>query len=347
LFYSHEIGTDWAFGQQVLNRWPLCYLPPYHLNLAQHSGIVMGLSEDGITMSLLQLGTLAIRHGWKVVFVDSQMEDAGAALFRATMQAAGCTQMGKKSGKGLAGGTFLKELKSASATYIGINAWSQPNAARAIARVLLTDICKYVRCYEPARMLLLFKHPELLFDQTQILPLFAFMEQAGGSLFAAVRSIADFGGSAIVKNARTVIVHRSHPSRDWTSCISRSWEHPLRTVRSLPDNECFVVHAGQATHVRVKPTVSGFPIFAARNIHQPRDGTGCSPRLYPGDDFDDDAALSISLFGPDEERKSGIAECQKCSSRMMRRVCSLNLCSSDEAHLRSALSLLGRFHLER
>ncbi len=307
----------------------------------------MGLTEDGITMSLLQLGTLAIRHGWKVVFFDSQMDDAGAALFTATMQAAGCTQMAQLPSKGLAGGTFLKELKSASATYIGINVWSQPKVARAIARVLLTDICKCVREQAPARMLLLFKHPELLFDQTQILPLFAFMEQAQGSVFAAVRSIADFGGSAIVKNARTVIVHRSHPSRDWTSCISNSWEHPLRIVRSLPDNECFVIHAGQATHVRVRPTVPLSPIFAARNVHQSQDGTGGFSWLYPDDNFDDDAVLSISLFGAGEERKSGIPQRKRRSSRTTRRPCSLNLCSSDEAHLRSALSFLGRYNLER
>jgi hypothetical protein len=260
----------------------------YHLNLDEHSGIIVGQTEKGILMSLLQIAHLAASHGWKVVLFDPS--DTYAAAFVSTVQAAGCPKVYQfpsqlhLSDQGMLLRNSLSKMFVDSA-YIGVNVWSQRSSACTLARLLLDSIMRNI-WKQDAKILLLLTHPELLFEMEQILPLFAALEQNGGSLFVAARSIADFGwqGSTLVENARTVIAHRSNPSFRLTSCISGSWGQFFdKTVRSLPDNECIILHAGEATHVRVKSVDPEVPRW--RDLKN------------SDEDYD---ALSAYLFGPGE-----------------------------------------------
>jgi len=223
-----------------------------------------------------------------------------------------------------------------SATYIGVNVWSQPVEARVFARLLLSEMMRHI-WKQDTRVLLLLKHPELLFELEQILPLFAALEQNRGSVFAAIRSIPDLGrlGSACVMNARTVIAHRSNPSPRLTSCISLPWRpgHFFeKTVRSLPDDECFVIHAGESTHVRVKQVDSASKEICEEEV----------PWLDLNSPDEDDEALFANLFGPGEEKKRASATFKKRDAPYT----SLRS-ASDKAHLRHALSMLGYQDLER
>jgi hypothetical protein len=323
----------WEFGQRVnhacqqLLRRPE---PSYHLNLDEHSGVIVGQTEKGLLMSLLQLARLAASHGWKVVLFDPQTSEDRVAPFVATVQAAGCPTVSQFPGKMRLSdqGTLPYVLRSSlnqmlvdrrSAAYVGVHVWNRPGEAHAFARLLLGDLMRNVQ-KQDTRLLLLLKHPELLFELEQILPLFAALEQVQGSLFVAARSLADFGklGPAHVRNARTVIVHRSNPSPHFISCIGQSWGHFFdRTVRALPDNECFVLHEGKCTHVRVKP-VNAEKI--PEEVVPPVD-----LRSFD-EDYDD---LFAYLFGPGETKK-------RASLRS----------ASDKVHLRRALAMLGYEDLE-
>jgi len=94
--------NTWEFGRQINHGCQqLLHLPesPYHLNLDEHSGIVVGQTEKGLQMSLLQIARLAASHGWKVVLFDPQTSDTCATEFVATVQAAGCTKVSQFPGK--------------------------------------------------------------------------------------------------------------------------------------------------------------------------------------------------------------------------------------------------------
>jgi hypothetical protein len=340
---SRTSNVGWEFGMQVHDGWPPWLHhreTPYHLNLANHSGIVVGQTEEGITMSLLQLARLAIRHGWKVVLFDPQTTVDHKATFRASMQAAGCSRIYLFPGSTHLADLDLKtsifdsempshglwsqveplpplppelrislewmlndgsespffspryrDAETASAAYVGVNVWSQPEKARALARALLTHIVKRVSEQAPGemRMLLLLKHPELLFDLAQILPLFACMEQAQGSVFATTRSLEDFHwpASNIVKNARTIIAHRSQPDWSLSHAIVRHSSFD-KTVCTLPDNECFVIHAGTAAHVRVNSIHPDSIHGANRMIPFFLGSTGVFAPILNGEDLHED-----------------------------------------------------------
>jgi hypothetical protein len=140
-----------------------------------------------------------------------------------------------------------------SFAYMGVNAGRSPQDSYVYAQQLLSAVVDIVSTHAIAKILLLCLHPEDLFDLAEILPLFALLERVEGSLFVAARSLTDFGGFAqpFLCNARTVITHRGMPSSGLLRTLTG--EHPSfeRRVRTLPDNECFVLYGGQATHVRL------------------------------------------------------------------------------------------------
>lgn len=151
----------------------------------------------------------------------------------------------------------------AEAAYFSFNAWSRPEQARALARFLLADLASYLseRTAGAPHVLLLIKHPNLLFDLQQIAPLFAYMERMGGSVFVTVRSVADLGSQAsrILSNAPTLLIHRSSTAAHFDPYVSVPWWSTRAisdgTVRQLPDDECVVIHRGEDSCVRLDPVV--------------------------------------------------------------------------------------------
>jgi len=378
----------WEFGR--LRGWyPLPYLGhPYHMNLAEHSGIVLGVTERGVTQSLLRLGSLAAQHGWHVVVFDPQETHAHVSTFAGVMQAAGCTRLyhfsdttyrtpfAAESSSPMddllrpsyrrmqSPLTFSSALHQdldiefnphrwrageeggASGTYLGFNVWRHPQHARQRARFFLTEMLAYLSEQPPeARpLLLLIKHPELLFESEQILPLCSFMEQGYGSVFVGLRSLADVSSydAALLENARTVIAHRSHPTWKLKRRISLPrWQRSLvfdRIVCGLPDDECFVLHAGHAMHVRVTEDED---VVGAK--FAPAPGNSFPPTVAdPPTPCDDEVdAILASLFGPaHQEEDVGVTSQEMGHSCHHAR--SLVLYSPDQAHLRRVLSLLGR-----
>ncbi len=392
---------DWEFGKRINDRrTPLLLRQPestYHLDLTEHSGVIVGLTESGISMSLLRIGSLAAEHGWNVVFFDPLSSMEHAAEFTGIMRQAGCAKTYQFPGNTVLSNLDLgpapyeplacwpggitasasppslpfavqwyldnmltnkhddeeAETEGASAAYIGVNVWSQPEESRAFARLLLTNIIRAVSEGEPGdrRMLLLIKHPELLFDMEQVTPLFALMDQMNGSIFMASRSVADLGwqASTILKDAPTLIVHRSHPSWEMQSCISTPWwaGHASfnRSIHTFPDDECFVIHEGEATHIRVMPVDPGPPIGAESSVYPPTDSSGAAAHLPWLDldiiDDDDIEALCAHLFGPGEAKQKEQAH-QDAPRRAPYHAHCIRLSSPDEANLSRALLLLGR-----
>jgi hypothetical protein len=108
------------------------------------------------------------------------------------------------------------------------------------------------------------------------------------------------------------------------SCIGESWwsGHFFdRTVRALPDDECFVLYAGKCTHVRVK---------SVNTEKIPEEEVPSVDLGSFDEDYDD---LFAYLFGPGETKK-------RASATSFRSV-------SDRVHLRRALAMLGYEDLER
>ena len=278
--------------------------------------------------SLLRLGTLGVANGWEVILFDPQGSQA-AAFAEAVQQArnASCQFLQET------GNSIPIAFDDAHARYFGFQIWSHPNEARLFAQGLLAAITRKIseRCSE-RRTLLLFNHPELLFENDEISPLFALMDRLNGSVFLSARSPRDFDHfyAPILLNAQTLIVHRSIPSYDFdfTARLSLdSWERKEfeQILRRLPDNECMVLSAGEAAHVRL-----GLPDFPspamALTIAPPPD----EPDL--GSTVDEEDALLSSLFQPDAE--NGYA----CSSPASHR--SLVVGNNDQAHVDQATDLL-------
>lgn len=150
---------------------------------------------------------------------------------------------------------------NADAAYFSFSAWSRPEEARLQARYLLADLASYLaeRTQSQPRVLLLIKHPELLFDLEQITPLFAQMERARGSLFVSARSVADFGKAAphVLKNASVLLIHRSQTSSPFEPYIPRPWwkSHAFfnGALQRLADRDCFAIAGGRVSQVHVTP----------------------------------------------------------------------------------------------
>jgi hypothetical protein len=155
-------------------------------------------------------------------------------------------------------------FEDADAAYFSFNAWSSPQRARSLAAFLLADLSGSLteRASGSNHVLLLIKRPDLLFDLQQLAALFARMEHAGGSVFVAVRSTADLGSQAahLLSSASTLLVHRSSSAAPFEPSVDLPWwgRHSSfkRTIRRLPDDECFVIHQGRLTHVRIDPVES-------------------------------------------------------------------------------------------
>lgn len=157
-------------------------------------------------------------------------------------------------------GTVEATHQRASATYVGINVWRQPEKAVSHAHALLHSILHYVStpCPERPRLLLLIKHPHLLFSHDQLATLFTCLSQSNDSVFLAFRSTNDLGwrASSIIEQANTLIIHRSHASSEVTNCLASSWDDRERLkqqILTLPDNDCYVLSQGIATHVQLMP----------------------------------------------------------------------------------------------
>ena len=185
----------------------------------------------------------------------------------------------------------------ADAAYLSFNAWSRPQEARHLARYLLDDLASYLveRDKGPSRVLLLLKHPELLFEIGQVASLFALLEQKRGSVFVAARSPADLGREAgrILKNATTLLIHRSMTTLPFEPYVAFSGprRHPFfdGTIQRLTDERCFAIHQGQVALVQIAPVQCDAAdlLRAHKRI----------PALPP----DDEACFSWDLCLPDEE----------------------------------------------
>ena len=165
------------------------------------------------------------------------------------------------------------------------------------------------------------------------------MEQAQGSVFVAARSFADFQWSDVVKNARTVIAHRSNPCSDLTGGIATSrWSGHAsfdRVVCSLPDNESFVLHAGKAAHVRVNPGDSDLTPSAKRTSPQGTPGAFAQLPCVEIEVEEEEEILAF-LFRPHDQGEECVLPPQPFTH--FRRI---DLLTNDQIHLRSAISLLG------
>ncbi|GHP00770.1 hypothetical protein KSF_108170 [Reticulibacter mediterranei] len=299
-------------------------------------------------MSLLQLGNLAIRHGWKVVLLDPQTNRYQANLFEAAMRSSGCKQVYQlASGQShrlpppRAMHAFLEDVFAQEETValsIGVNIWSQPAAARLEARKLLRYVTRAISEREPdePRLLLLLKHPELLLAHEELPPLFALLDQAQGSLFAAARSVADFAGVGedIVEQVSTLIMHRGSPMSDVPirHCFKQQ-------VFTMPDDECIVLHAGRAAHVRVNPVELDLPSLLVKPILPlPPE---CPEEDEQESDLDDLEEMLAEVFGPGASHTEETSAPQSSSTH---HVVTLSVGgNTDQAFLRSAFSLLGRF----
>lgn len=238
--------------------------PIYQLPLAEHSGVILGQTESGMMQSLLRLGGLAVANEWDVFLFDPHGSPEQAAAFAEACQEARADSVYR----------FLQDQgcgvppvpNDAHAVYFGFQVWSHPNEARLFAQGLLAATTRAIaEQTSGSRTLLLFNHPELLFGHDEIAPLFALMDRMQGSVFLSARSPRDLDRfyAPILLSAQTLIVHRSIPSYefDFSSRLQLdTWQKSAfdQAIRTLPDNECMVISAGEASRVRL-----GLPDFHA------------------------------------------------------------------------------------
>jgi hypothetical protein len=332
-FHAHA----WEFGRRVNGGWLRPSKTLYSLNLATHAGIIVGLSEKGIHLSQLRLAVNAARNGWKVVLFDPQSSPRKAAEFVAAMRLAGspCTAYSQT-------GTALYRDTSddcTNAVYLGFNVWqSATTESRDIAQALLSDFTQFLSASQAHHVLLLIEHPALLFNLEEIWPLFSLLEQAQGSLFVSARSVADFGKDApkFLKNARTLIIHRSNTTLPFEPYVSLHWSrhHPFfdGSIRQFDHHDCCVIHAGQATHVRVTPV---FPDTAGLV------GAGVSPRpptTSPGEELWPDNDVAEGQTAAFEPGDQGSPPPSAHHSPRRKRTRAVQVLSTDRAHLLSAFS---------
>ncbi|GCE32047.1 hypothetical protein KDA_75310 [Dictyobacter alpinus] len=249
--------------------------------------------------------------------------------------------------------------ESANAVYLGLNVWEGAQEAQDTAQACLSDFTRFLSTTRTRHVLLLIEHPALLFNMQEICPLFALLEQAQGSMFVSARSVADFGKEAprLLKNARTLIAHRSTPEPFEPYVSQRGWnQRPFfgEAIRQFHRDECFVIHAGQATPVRVNPIfIDTDGVVGSRLSPRPSTDGPAAARI-PWLDLDiQDAEFEeflASAFGPLAQDRSNEQAMppQRKGARQTRprrgRTRSAELLSNDRSHLRSALSLLGREH---
>ena len=354
-------------------------------------------------MSFLRLANLAASHGWNVILFDPQATREAAIAFVAAVRSAGARRIYQFPGNThlpeqtsdpfaseiwgpvslensvlpplpLSGAlswhldTMLPIGITPSALYVGVNIWKQPVEARSLAQLLLRTLLRRIseQAQEPPHTLLLLKHPELLFHMEQISPIFSLMQQAHGSVFAAVRTLEDFHwrSGALLKNAQTVIAHRGTPSWDLTSCLSSPWSlrHAFfkKQLPRLPDNECFVLHRGQTAHVRLSPFDTAHESGNADIMVAPMDSDGElraastwreEDEIYVDEEGgveDELEELFGHLFGPlktgQEQDNSAYApdtSAVRFQSLSPTRGRFIPLGSADQVHLLRALSLFG------
>lgn len=364
---SDYFDPYWKFGYRRNQGWRRCLRlpePPLFLNLSGRGGVIIGMAEQGVDMSLLRLATNAAHHLWKVIYFDALGQDDRAALFLVAMQQAGlreirifphepydgwrgpapqvCQRLLQVSpfyrvpyhqhnaavclSAALAEGgvTSMRELLSrlarkprrgdrtrvdepvlaamrqvdftetllrfgalstllgtscdgkwsfvdADAAYCSFNALAEPLSARAQASFLLADLASSLGGISRSKgVLLLIRHPELLFEPEQLAPCLLGIEQLGGSVFLTARSPADLGKGAMrfFANAQTVLLHRSNAwLRDLPVPLSGQREQAFfrKATGQLPDDECFVIRRGHALHVRLDPV--RVPMVSVRAAH--------------------------------------------------------------------------------
>lgn len=343
-----QFPSSWEFGSFISPWWRhVLPLPKasYELQLEEHSGVIVGLSDVGIHLSQMRLAVNAVQHGWKVVLFDAHGSERKAASFVDAMRQVKCgstyafqnvnedyqdimkAARGRFSHQGRHGNSersfgrydngsrwspsppiielvpdildlshgrrddvprpnptrSVIPFRCANAVYLGFNAWDRSQEITDMAHTLLTEFVRYLTASGEHHVLLLIEHPIPLFTTEELCSLYAVLEQQRGSLFVSTRSVADFGQEAhhLLRNARTLIVHRSATTLPFEPYVSLSWQshHPLFTgmVRRFAHNECFVIHAGQASPVRVTP----IPLPDS-SPEQPGEGNmGQSPRSSP------------------------------------------------------------------
>lgn len=151
---------------------------------------------------------------------------------------------------------------SIDGAYLSFDAWSRPEHARYQAHVLLADLAGSLveRPRSARRVLVLLRHPDLLFDAETIRQLAVLLEQAGGSAFFAVRSLSDLGAAApsILHGTSTFLLHRSPASEVLTALAPRD-ASAFRLLPRLDDHDCLAISRGQVALLRVQPP----PIEAA------------------------------------------------------------------------------------
>lgn len=276
--------------------------PTYQLPLAEHSGIILGQTESGIMQSLLRLVSLAVANGWEVLLFDPHGTSEQAAAFADACQEArahSVYQFLQDSGCGVPPEPF-----GAHAMYFGFQIWSHPNEARLFAQGLLAAATRTIaEQTSGSRTLLLFNHPELLFGKDEIAPLFALMDRMQGSVFLSARSPRDLDRfyAPILLNAQTLIVHRSIPSFefDFSSRLHlETWQQSIfeQAIRTLPNDECMVISAGEAARVRL-----GLPDFPSRvtaiTVEPSPSGPDSEPEIEKDEE---DEELLLSLFRPND-----------------------------------------------
>ena len=337
------------------------------MDLAHHSGVVAGLTEEGLDCSLLRLATNAACQGWKVVMFDAHSTQAQAATFVAAMRAARCQSitalpvdeeddeedpfdfpwnplpqavrarrlvtilpMGLSLPPMLSIGRELPSCtpppvvfhqrvpersvprgtgrvpwarlpisftyERADAVYFGFNAASCPLQEQRLAEGLLLGLTRFLnrQVQGDPPVLLLIKGPASLFQAERLASLFALLEQARGSLFIATRSPADegFDGAKVLKNAKTLILHRSPTTLPYAPYVALPWPRWNGffdgIISQFTNRECFVIHRGRCAHLRVRPVhiPAEDSIWAWKCLFLPNGGNDAPP------DPDDHAALA-------------------------------------------------------
>ena len=369
LFSRHMTGptSASAFGR-VQRRGISCFTGKeqhYLLDPATHSGVVVGLTEAGVTTSLHRLAANALAVGWKVVFIDpfGTQERAGtftslvrqhipastAIIYRQYVAPSAspsswaraqswnhADRAGESETPFTAGGDMstpqaffslplssfplgqctvnqrwsdMQVLHEADGMYIGFSVTQRPQQAKSEARRMLSSLLQTLDTLpRHSHVLVLIHHAELLFEAEDIAPLFSTLEQRDARVFVGMRSIADVGRDAlrVLRDAQTLLVHRSATSRPFEQFISPQWWQRGQLemhVRSLPDDECFVIHKGTSTHVRVFPVQAEHhpPSPGSRTpFHTPSLHQQPSSREHCSDEENELEEILATIFGPSQ-----------------------------------------------
>ena len=266
----------YVFPQQHFNGWQgnkmqifhrlLQALPQAHNPYYRHIAMVtLGSALDTYAFAPLCMENLAetligqtlsrwTRRNTMPVPVSALFNQAGSSeLFGDSLRYAALTML---SGNLLNGGWSYDD---ADAAYLSFPTWSRPEQAHLLARFLLADLTSYLaeRKRDQKPVLLLMKHPTLLFGTNQLASLSTLLAAHNSSLFMAEHAPANFGQNArrVLSTASTVILHRSTNTLPFESLLdsSRSLRFFERQLPNLAADQSFLLHRGTSTLAHIAP----------------------------------------------------------------------------------------------